>query len=96
MDSTNSHPAIRSTTEHVARRAGLSVDAVDRIFDAILEELALDRIVVIPGFGKFKPGSTGERRFTTPVIEGEVRARARRCVRFNQAKRASRKLNEEV
>jgi nucleoid DNA-binding protein len=86
------HPASRSHSGDIARRAGVSREAIDAIFAAILAEVALGRAVVIEGFGRFRPGQTSKRRFKTPII-GEVAMEPRRCIRFNQARGASKHLN---
>jgi len=87
------YPATRSTIEDIARCSDVTPEIVARIFEAILNELMLNRTVAIAKFGKFKPGTTGYRRYSTPIISGEVVAEARRCIRFNQAKHVSQRLN---
>ncbi len=96
MRSKDQHPAVRSDSRDVARRAGVSVEAVQKTFRAILDEMDLGRIVVIDGFGKFRVGMTGARVVETPIMaDGIAIHRPRRCIRFNQAKGASRQLNQE-
>lgn len=96
MQPNDQHPAERSTTGDIARRAGVNVEAVQRVFAAILDETDLGRVVVIEGFGNFRVGETGKRTVRTPIVPGGVaHHRPRRCLRFRQAKGASRKLNGE-
>jgi nucleoid DNA-binding protein len=96
MRSEERHPAVRSTARDIARRAGVTPDVVTKTFAAILEEISLGNLVVVEGFGKFRVGHTADRRIRTPIVEGGVAVqRSRRCIRFNQAKGASRRLNKE-
>ena len=96
MRSEDQHAAVRSNVGDIARRAGVSVEAVRQTFSAILEEVSLGRTVAIDGFGKFRVGMTGARTIETPIMASGIAVQqARRCIRFNQARSASRRLNEE-
>lgn len=93
MECSEAHPTTRSNLADVARRAGVSYEAAKRVFQAIVEELDLGREIHVQGFGKFRIGMTSSRSFKTPIIKGKVEAEPRRCIRFNQAREVSRKLN---
>lgn len=77
----------------LARKVGLRESDVAALFAAILDEVAAGRVVLIQGFGKFRPGLLPPRTFTTPII-GKVHTQERVCLRFTQARTAGARLSE--
>jgi nucleoid DNA-binding protein len=84
-----------SGTIEIAKRAGLDVGIVEKVFDTIRTEVSDGEAVKIRGFGTFKRRKTPARKLATPIINGgkPVEVPAGFCLAFHQSTQVKDFLN---
>jgi nucleoid DNA-binding protein len=79
----------------IAKKAGLDVSVVEKVFSTILSEVKEGEQVKVRNFGTFRRRKTPARTLSTPIIQGgkPITFPGGYCVAFHQSVKAKDELN---